>query len=289
MGRFDEAKKAIDANIRQNGKQEITGQIMNAVLNEIVSAASDETKAVDTKLDDTAAELDGKITAASSSADSRITEEVAAINSRIDAEKSELTKKIADGSADLSAKITSEVNALNSKINDNTEILNEQINSTAEELQTNLDNKAAELDKKIGTETAALGTRVTEETARLDTKIDSEAERIDAKVDIQAKVLPEALASLAARVDALESSRGLLGNATAGNLDVSQLTKCLYPVVMKAHGVPAEANVPVNLPEGLPWDGIPAFIGQLYVNLDAAGGGLYYAVGTDSVNDWKQA
>lgn len=123
----------------------------------------------------------------------------------------------------------------------------------------------------------------------LDTKIDAEAERIDAKVDIQSNVLPEALASLAARVDALESSRGLLGNATAGSLDVSQLTKCLYPVVMKAHGVPAEANVPVNLPEGLPWDGIPAFVGQLYVNLDAASGGLYYAVGTDSVNDWKQA
>ena len=101
--------------------------------------------------------------------------------------------------------------------------------------------------------------------------------------------IAEAMVSLAARVDALESARGMLGNATAGNLDVSQLTKCLYPVVMKAHGVPAEANVPVNLPDGLPWDGIPAFVGQLYVNLDAAGGGLYYAVGTDSVNDWKQA
>lgn len=103
------------------------------------------------------------------------------------------------------------------------------------------------------------------------------------------RTMVEAMVSLAARVDALESARGLLGNATAGSLDVSQLTKCLYPVVMKAHGVPAEANVPVNLPEGLPWDGIPAFVGQLYVNLDAAGGGLYYAVGTDSVNDWKQA
>lgn len=103
------------------------------------------------------------------------------------------------------------------------------------------------------------------------------------------RTMVEAMVSLAARVDALESSRGLLGNATAGNLDVSQLTKCLYPVVMKAHGVPAEANVPVNLPEGLPWDGIPAFVGQLYINLDAASGGLYYAAGTDSVNNWKQA
>lgn len=103
------------------------------------------------------------------------------------------------------------------------------------------------------------------------------------------RTMVEAMVSLAARVDALESGRGLLGNATAGNLDVAQLTKCLYPVVMRAHGVPAEANVPENLPEGLPWDGVPAFAGQLYVNLDAAGSGLYYAVGTDSVNNWKQA
>lgn len=103
------------------------------------------------------------------------------------------------------------------------------------------------------------------------------------------RVVAEAIVSLAARLDALEGSRGLLGDATAGTVDVMGLTRCRYPLVMLGHGVPAEANVPVNLPDGLPWDGVPAFAGQQYVNLDAASGGLYYAAGVNSVADWKQA
>lgn len=103
------------------------------------------------------------------------------------------------------------------------------------------------------------------------------------------RVVAEAIVSLAARLDALEGSRGLLGDATAGTVDVRGLTRCRYPLVMLAHGVPAEANVPVNLPDGLPWDGVPAFAGQQYINLDAASGGLYYAAGVDSVADWRQA
>ena len=103
------------------------------------------------------------------------------------------------------------------------------------------------------------------------------------------RVVAEAIVSLAARLDALEGSRGLLGDATAGTVDVRGLTRCRYPLVMLGHGVPAEANVPVNLPDGLPWDGVPAFAGQQYINLDAASDGLYYAAGVDSVADWKQA
>lgn len=110
-----------------------------------------------------------------------------------------------------------------------------------------------------------------------------------AAAQLDNRVVAEVIVSLAARLDALEGSRGLLGDATAGTLDVKELTKCRYPAVMRGHGVPAEANVPVNLPDGLPWDGIPAFAGQLYINLDASSGGLYYAVGCYSVSDWKQA
>lgn len=110
-----------------------------------------------------------------------------------------------------------------------------------------------------------------------------------AAAQLDNRVVAEAIASLAARLDALEGSRGLLGDATAGTLDVKELTKCRYPAVMRGRGVPAEANVPVNLPDGLPWDGIPAFAGQLYINLDAASGGLYYAAGNEKVSDWKQA
>ena len=110
-----------------------------------------------------------------------------------------------------------------------------------------------------------------------------------ATVQLDNRVVAEAIVSLAARLDALEGSRGLLGDATAGTVDVRGLTRCRYPLVMLGHGVPAEANVPVNLPDGLPWDGVPAFAGQQYINLDAASGGLYYAAGVDSVSDWKQA
>lgn len=110
-----------------------------------------------------------------------------------------------------------------------------------------------------------------------------------AAAQLDNRVVAEAIVSLAARLDALEGSRGLLGDATAGTVDMRGLTRCRYPLVMLGHGVPAEANVPVNLPDGLPWDGVPVFIGQLYINLDATSGGLYYAAGHDSVADWKQA
>ena len=42
MGRFDTIKKNIDANIKENGKQEITGQKMNSVLTEMVNATDVE-------------------------------------------------------------------------------------------------------------------------------------------------------------------------------------------------------------------------------------------------------
>lgn len=112
-------------------------------------------------------------------------------------------------------------------------------------------------------------------------------QKTEASLDL--RVVAEAIVSLAARLDALEGSRDLLGDATAGTVDVRGLTRCRYPLVMLGHGVPAEANVPDNLPDGLPWDGVPAFAGQQYVNLDAASGGLYYAVGNENVSDWKQA
>ena len=110
-----------------------------------------------------------------------------------------------------------------------------------------------------------------------------------AAAQLDNRVVAEAIVSLAARLDALEGSRGLLGDATAGTVDARGLTRCRYPLVMLGHGVPAEANVPVNLPDGLLWDGVPVFIGQLYINLDATLGGLYYAIGHDSVADWEQA
>ena len=103
------------------------------------------------------------------------------------------------------------------------------------------------------------------------------------------RTMVEAMVSLAARVDVIESRQGLIGNAKAVTLDVNELTKYLYPTILRGHGVPAANTIPDNLPNGLPWDGVPVFIGQIYINLDAPSSGLYYAIGHDSVSDWKQA
>ena len=98
------------------------------------------------------------------------------------------------------------------------------------------------------------------------------------------RVLAETIVSLAARIDALEG-----GKPYQSSCFLLPYRLICYPLVMVAHGVPAEANVPDNLPAGLPWDGIPAFVGQQYINLDAPSGGFYYATGNENVSDWKQA
>lgn len=56
MGRFDSTKTAIDVNITQNGNQEITGSILNSVLNNMVDATDAQLdilqEAIPTKLSD---------------------------------------------------------------------------------------------------------------------------------------------------------------------------------------------------------------------------------------------
>ena len=42
MGKFEEAKQIIDANITSNGNQGITGEVLNAVLSEMNDAAKEE-------------------------------------------------------------------------------------------------------------------------------------------------------------------------------------------------------------------------------------------------------
>ena len=103
------------------------------------------------------------------------------------------------------------------------------------------------------------------------------------------RTMVEAMVSLAARVDALEKSKYHIGNVAAGTIDVTEITKYRYPLTMLGHGVPSADVIPVNLPNGLPWDGVPMYRGQMYINMDASSSGLYYAVGTGSINDWKQA
>jgi hypothetical protein len=103
------------------------------------------------------------------------------------------------------------------------------------------------------------------------------------------RTMAEAVAQLAERLDALEGGLGKLGNATAGRLDVSEITKCNAPLVLIGNGAPNANTPPLNWPADLPWDGIPYFKGELYVNVDAASGGLYYAKAATAVGDWINA
>ena len=56
---------------------------------------------------------------------------------------------------------------------------------------------------------------------------------------------------------------------------------CGHRTVICGHGVPSRDTIPDQ-------HGIPAFIGQHYINLDADTDGEYYARGTSSVSDWKK-
>ena len=103
------------------------------------------------------------------------------------------------------------------------------------------------------------------------------------------RTMAEAMVSLAYRLQAVEDSLGKLGKATADTVDANEFTRFLYPTVLLGAGVPAAATRPANLPDNLPWDGVPAFKGQLYINTSAASGGLYYAKGVNAVSDWINA
>ena len=103
------------------------------------------------------------------------------------------------------------------------------------------------------------------------------------------QVLVESLVSIMARVQALEIRQDRLGDVKAASIDANEITRFQAPLVLCGHGVPAAATIPVNWPGGLPWDGIPYFVGQLYVNLDAASAGVYYAINNTAVSGWKNA
>lgn len=60
MGRFDTIKTTIDANIKENGSQEITGQKMNSILTEMINATDAELTELESEID--VLESLGKIT-----------------------------------------------------------------------------------------------------------------------------------------------------------------------------------------------------------------------------------
>ncbi len=66
---------------------------------------------------------------------------------------------------------------------------------------------------------------------------------------------------------------------------------CGRPMILHGAGVPSASTVPDNWDAETmgEWTGAPTFTGQHYIDTSASSGGEYYAAGTSSVADWKNA
>jgi hypothetical protein len=159
-----------------------------------------------------------------------------------------------------------------------------QINAMFDQLVADIQTA---IDAKTDAEAAFL--------AALGAKSDAEAAKSDAvtaKTDaVSAKTAAETAANDAANAlagvnEELAALAALVDNAgdhKAISYDAEEAYKvCGFRTVISGAGVPSLETIPEQF-------GIPAFIGQLYIDTSAASGGLYYAVGTSSISDWKNA
>lgn len=92
-----------------------------------------------------------------------------------------------------------------------------------------------------------------------------------------------ALTSVLEDIKALKALVDNGGHHKAISYDAEEgFSVCGKRFILHGHGVPSADTIPDQF-------GIPAFIGQMYINEDAASAGLYYAKGTSAVSDWKNA
>ena len=92
-----------------------------------------------------------------------------------------------------------------------------------------------------------------------------------------------ALTSVLEDIKALKALIDNGGHHKAISYDAEEgFNVCGKRLILHGHGVPSADTIPDQF-------GIPAFVGQMYINEDAASAGLYYAKGTSAVSDWKNA
>lgn len=81
-----------------------------------------------------------------------------------------------------------------------------------------------------------------------------------------------------------------LGNLKAVTVDSEDGYKiCGVPTILYGEGAPSATVRPTNLPDDIPWDGYPFYVGQQYINVSATSSGMYYAINNTAVSGWKQA
>lgn len=173
-----------------------------------------------------------------------------------------------------------------------------QINAMFDQLVADIQTA---IDAKTDAEAAflaALGAKSDAEAAKSDAlqyknaAAQSASDAVTAKTDaVSAKTAAETAANDAANAlagvnEELAALAALVDNAgdhKAISYDAEEAYKvCGFRTVISGAGVPSLETIPEQF-------GIPAFIGQLYIDTSAASGGLYYAVGTSSISDWKNA
>lgn len=98
------------------------------------------------------------------------------------------------------------------------------------------------------------------------------------------RTMIEAVVLLATELEALKSRLTQPGNIKVGTLDVVEVLRYKYPDILIATGAPANNLRPENCPADLPWDGIPIYIGQVYI--DKTNKKIYIAVGISAIADW---
>ena len=97
------------------------------------------------------------------------------------------------------------------------------------------------------------------------------------------KILCQAVSQAFENIEALRKLVDNGGDHKADSYDAADGFKvCGYPTILYGAGTPSATTIPSQY-------GIPAFIGQLYIDTTAASGGLYYAKGTSAISDWKNA
>ncbi len=98
------------------------------------------------------------------------------------------------------------------------------------------------------------------------------------------RTMTEAVVLLATELEALKSRLAQPGNIKVGTLDAVEVLRYKYPDILIATGAPANNLRPENCPADLPWDGIPIYIGQVYI--DKTNKKIYIAVGIGAIADW---
>lgn len=86
----------------------------------------------------------------------------------------------------------------------------------------------------------------------------------------------------------------LFGNGSWYYVDAETFTDIynkLGDLAAAITGLPTPPPVVIPTPESgtNPPDSSPSAVGLFYIDLSADSGGLYYSVGTDTVDDWRQA